>query len=53
MGGLQTEAEHWREKITDDINLIYDLKDHALKQGWAADAGWHAKLSREPPTSDY
>jgi len=36
MGDLQREAEHWREKITDDINLIYDLKDHALKQGSAA-----------------
>jgi hypothetical protein len=46
MGDLQREAEHWREKITDDINLIYDLKDHALKQGSAADAEWHEKLSR-------
>ncbi len=46
MSDLQKEAEHWREKLTEDINAIYEVKDNALSHRWGADTQWHEKLSK-------
>jgi hypothetical protein len=45
MSDLKKDAAHWRDKITELVKVIYQVKDGALRSPFGEDAKWHEKLS--------